>query len=144
MIRRFFSSDEVAPDFGLLILRVGVGLSMAIFHGWGKITGGPESWERIGGSMSNLNIEFAPVFFGFMAGFAEFVCSCFLILGVLFRPATLLLAFTMIVATVNHVNRPPDAQGAGWSGASHALELAVVYLCLFFTGPGRFSLTMRK
>ena len=143
MIKRLFSSEEISRDLGLLLLRLGVGLSVAVFHGYGKITGGVEAWTSIGGSMSNLNVEYYPVFWGFMAGFAEFVCSCLLILGVLFRPATFLLAFTMFVAAMHHLHLPADKPNAGWSGASHALELMSIYLCLMFTGPGKYSLTMR-
>lgn len=143
MIGRLFSSDEISTNFGLLLVRLGVGLSMAIFHGWDKITGGVEKWEKIGGAMANLNITFYPVAFGFMAGFAEFVCSCLLIIGVLFRPAAFLLAFTMFVAALNHISRPAGDPGAGWAAASHALELMAVYLCLMFTGPGKFSMTFR-
>jgi putative oxidoreductase len=65
------------------------------------------------------------------------------VLGILFRPATMLLAFTMLVAALSHLNRPPDDPNAGWSGASHALELLSVYLCLMFTGPGKFALILR-
>lgn len=143
MIRRLFSSDEISKDLGLLFLRLGVGLSVAMFHGYGKITAGAETWTAIGGSMSNLNVAYYPIFWGFMAAFAEFVCSCLLILGVLFRPATSLLAFTMFVAAMHHLNLPEDNPNAGWAGAEHALELMSVYLCLLFTGPGKFSFTMR-
>ncbi len=45
-------------DLGLLILRIGFGINMALFHGWAKISGGPERWEGIGGSMANLGITF--------------------------------------------------------------------------------------
>jgi len=144
LLKRIFSSDEIAPNLGLLLVRLGVGLSVLIFHGYGKITGGPELWEKIGGNMKVLHITFLPVMWGFMAGFAEAVCSALLILGVLFRPAAFLLAFTMFVAVLRHLNLPPEANNAGWSGASHALELMSIYLCLFFTGPGKFSLMMRR
>ena len=143
MFKRIFSSDEISTDFGLLLVRVGVGLSVVIFHGYAKLMGGPELWTKIGGSMEMLNITWYPVAWGFMAAFAEGVCSCLLIVGVLFRPAALLLAFTMFVAVLKHLNMPADNPNAGWSGASHALELMSLYLCFLFTGPGRFSLTMR-
>ena len=55
---------------GLLILRIGIGISI-FFHGLPKIMGGPETWTAIGGTMSNLGINFAPTFWGFMAAFAE-------------------------------------------------------------------------
>lgn len=144
MLKRLFSSDEISVDFGLLLARIGVGLSMVIFHGYAKITGGPELWTKIGGAMENVNIGVYPVFWGFMAAFAESVCSCLLVVGVLFRPAALLLACTMFVATMRHLNLPADNPNSGWSGASHALELMCIYLCFLFTGPGRFSLTMRR
>jgi putative oxidoreductase len=144
VLRRFFSSDEISRDFGLLLVRVGVGLSVLIFHGYGKITGGVETWEKVGGSMGNVQVTWFPVFWGFMAAFAESIGSCLLIIGVLFRPVTALLAFTMFIAVMNHLSRPPDQPGAGWSAASHALELMSVYLCLLFTGPGRLSLTPRR
>jgi len=144
VLKRFFSSDDINRDFGLLVLRVVVALSVMAFHGWGKLSGGVESWERIGGSMGNLGITWIPVFWGFMAAFAEAICSLLVIVGVLFRPATLLLAFTMFVAVMSHLSRPPDAPGAGWSAASHALELSAVFLGLFFTGPGKYSLMPRR
>jgi putative oxidoreductase len=124
-------------NLGLLLIRLGVGLSMMLFHGYGKISGGPETWEKVGANMATLGLDFLPVFWGFMAAFAEFFGSFFLVLGVLFRPAAALLAFTMLVAVVRHMSLPPEAAGAGWSGASHALELLAVYVGLLAAGPGK-------
>lgn len=140
-VKILFSSSSKHRDLGLLLIRIGIGLSLMIFHGFGKIKGGPELWTKIGGSMQNLGIDFAPVFWGFMAAFSEFFGSLFLILGMLFRPATILLAITMIVATIRHLNLPAGAEGAGWSGASHALELLAVYVALFLTGPGKYRIS---
>ncbi|REJ79980.1 MAG: DoxX family protein [Acidobacteria bacterium] len=130
-------------DVGLLIIRLGIGTSMLVLHGWGKITGGPERWERLGGTMRNFGIDFAPAFWGFMAGFAETFGSLALILGIAFLPGAALLAFTMFVASVRHLMLPPGDPGAGWSGASHALELMCIYIALIFTGPGRFVVPLR-
>jgi hypothetical protein len=44
---------------------------------------------------------------------------------------------------IRHLSLPPDANNAGWSGASHAMELFAVAVGLFLTGPGRFAI-MRK
>ena len=131
-------------DEGLLVVRIVVGLSVLLFHGWGKITGGPEAWTRIGGNMGNLGLAFAPTFWGFMAAFSEAGCSALLILGVLFRPAAALLAFTMLVAITSHLSRPPDAPGAGWDGASHAIELLSVYTALLLAGPGRYRVPLGR
>ena len=143
-MKRFFSSDEISVDFGLLLARIGVGISVMVHHGWGKLTGGPELWEKIGANMDKVHITAFPVFWGFMAGFAEAICSVLLVIGVLFRPAAALLAFTMFVAALRHFSLPADNPNSGWSGASHALELMSVYICLLFTGPGKFSLMPRR
>lgn len=139
-LRSLLSSGPLNLDLGLLIVRIGVGLSMLLFHGWGKLTGGPETWTRVGGSMANLGLDFAPQFWGFMAASAETFGSALLVAGVLFRPAAGLLAITMIVAVARHLSIPAGEPGAGWDGASHALELLAVYVMLFLTGPGKLAL----
>lgn len=117
---------------------------MALFHGLGKLQGGPETWRGLGGQMGNLGITFFPVFWGFMAMFAEFFASLLLALGVLFRPAAAILAFTMVVAMVRHLSLPAGESGAGWKGASHALEFFAVYVALLLAGPGRYRLPLGK
>jgi len=139
MFGKLFSSEGVAKDFGLLFIRLGISLSVFLFHGYDKITGGPERWEGIGGAMANLGITFMPVVWGFLAAFAESVGSILIVLGPLFRVATLMLAFNMFVAGLMHLNLPAESPAAGWRPASHAFELMVVYLGLFFPGPGRFA-----
>ena len=136
--------DERWRDLGLLLIRLGIGASMLIFHGYGKITSGPDQWERLGTQMRNLGITFLPVFWGFMAGASESLGSILVLLGLLFRPAAGMLAFTMLVAVLRHLNLPPEAEGAGWKGASHALELLAVYAGLALIGPGRFALTPKR
>jgi putative oxidoreductase len=136
--------EESAKDVGLLFVRVVVGFSMATFHGWGKITGGPEHWKQLGEAMGNFGVHVAPVFWGFMSGFAEFGCSCLMALGVAFRPATLILAINMAVAVGSHLAMPAGQRGGGWDGASHALELFSVYVALVLVGPGKFALRRRR
>ncbi|MBD3161810.1 MAG: DoxX family membrane protein [Candidatus Eisenbacteria bacterium] len=113
---------------------------MALFHGFSKITGGSELWVKLGGQMERFGITFAPTFWGFMAAFAEFGGSLLLVLGLFFRPAAGLLAITMLVAMSRHLSLPEGEPGAGWKGASHALELLVVYVGLLLTGSGRIAL----
>lgn len=121
-------------DFGLLILRIGIGV-MFMTHGWPKITGGTEMWTGIGESMGNLGISFAPIFWGFMAAFAEFFGGLLLVLGLFFRITNFLLVFTMIVAAIAHLKGDD-----GFGGASHAIEAGILFFSLIFIGPGRFSL----
>lgn len=139
MIKKIVSSFEINRNLGLLVIRIGIGLSMMIFHGFAKIKGGPDLWSKIGTEISVVGINFLPVFWGFMAAFSEFFCSLFIIIGILFRPAAVLLAMTMIVAILMHLNLPADNPAFGWSGASHALEFLAVYIGLLFTGPGKYK-----
>ena len=122
-------------DIGLLVIRVGIGV-MFIFHGFPKITGGTEQWTELGKAMGTFGITFLPAFWGFMAAFSEFFGGVFLVLGILFQPACILLLITMTVAASMHLS-----QGQGLSQASHAIEAGVVFLGLLLTGPGniRFS-----
>jgi putative oxidoreductase len=122
-------------DFGLLLIRLGIGGMFVWAHGSGKIFGGPETWEKLGGAMADLGLDFWPTFWGFMAAFAEFGGGLLLILGFLFRPACFLLFFTMLVATFHHF-----MEGDSIKTASHAIEAGTLFLGLWFVGPGPYSL----
>ncbi|MBD3345404.1 MAG: DoxX family membrane protein [Chitinivibrionales bacterium] len=107
---------------------------MFLFHGWPKLTGGPEKWEMVGGAMQNLGINFAPVLWGFMAAISEFFGGLFLIAGLFTRIASAFMFTTMFVAASMHLGR-----GQGLGTASHAIELGIVFLSLIFIGAGKFS-----
>lgn len=123
--------------FGLLLLRLGLGLSF-MAHGGAKLAGGTEGWEGLGGAMAHWGITFAPVFWGFAGAMAEFGGGLLVALGLFFRPVCLLLVFTMATATLVHLKN-----GDSYSTLSHALEMGLVFGSLFFTGPGAFSLDYR-
>ncbi|HMQ68208.1 MAG TPA: DoxX family protein [Ignavibacteria bacterium] len=121
-------------DLGILIIRIGIGLSFIFVHGLGKITGGPERWAKLGEAMSSFGINFFPTFWGFMAAFSEFVVPFFLIAGFLFRPAAFLMAFTMFTAMSKHlIGLDP------WSKVIYPMELMFVFIALILTGPGKYS-----
>lgn len=92
-------------------------------------------WTQIGGTMKIIGIDFFPVGWGFMAAATEAFGGLFLLLGLFFRPANLLLLFTMIMASLVHLTDPKQ----GIMDASHAIELGVVFLGLVFLGPGKYS-----
>jgi putative oxidoreductase len=119
-------------DFGLLLLRIGLGVAF-IFHGYPKLFGGPHTWEAVGGM---ANIEFYPVVFGFIGACIEFFGGILLILGFLFRPVCLLLAAQMAVALFAHHLPHGDPYGV-WS---HPMEDGIVFLCLLLIGPGAYSI----
>jgi putative oxidoreductase len=121
-------------NLGLLIIRSGIGI-MFMIHGYPKLFGGYERWTFLGQQMQLIGIEFFPTFWGFMASVSEFIGGLFFILGFLSKPTTLVLTFTMIIASLYHFNI-----GDGISGASHPIEMAIVFMGLFFMGPGKYSL----
>jgi putative oxidoreductase len=128
---------EKLRDLGLLVARVGVGGSF-VGHGWPKISGGPEMWEKLGGAMTHVGIDFWPVAWGFAAAASEFAGGILLALGLLFRPACAAMAFTMAVAAFMH-----HSEGDGFGGWSHAFEAGVVFSALLLTGPGKLALEVR-
>lgn len=118
---------------GLLILRVGLGAMMMV-HGFPKIMGGPDKWALLGGSMKVIGIDFIPAFWGLMAAITEGLGGFLLLLGLFFRPVNILLAFTMVIAALVHFGK-----GEGIMGASHAIEVGIVFFSLIFIGPGKYS-----
>ncbi len=124
---------EKHRDLGLLILRLGLGLGFLFFHGWAKLTGGPELWAQVGGAVSYLGIGFWHPFFGLLAALSESVGGLLIALGLFFRPACALLSGTMLVAVVMHVS-------TGKGTPAHAFKNAWVLIGLILIGPGRYSL----
>ncbi len=123
-------------DTGLLVIRVGLGL-MFMTHGYPKLMGGPAFWTGVGSAMDHVGVHFFPAFWGLMAALVETFGGFLLIIGLAFRPACLLLAFTMLIAAFKH-----HAEG-GWLSGSHAIELGIVFVGLLFIGPGKISVDKR-
>ncbi|MGF6269146.1 putative oxidoreductase [Lelliottia nimipressuralis] len=121
-------------DFGKLLLRLAVG-GLMLFHGLHKLFGGV-------GFISGMLVEKGlPGFIAYGALIGEVVAPVLIVLGILTRPAALVLAFTMIVAWLmvgTGKTFALDAVGA-W-----AIESLVYFfigaLALAFMGAGRYSL----
>jgi len=124
----------VYRNVGLLIIRIGLGI-MFILHGYPKMFGGPDTWVEVGSAMQFLGINFAPMFFGFMAGVTEFFGGIFLLCGLFFTPSVIFLFTVMVVATIQHIGA-----GDGFVSYSHSIEIAIVMAGLLFIGPGKYSL----
>ena len=130
--------SEGQKNFGLLILRIGIG-AMFILHGYPKLIGGPEKWESIGKAMGNLGIDYIPVFWGLMAALSESFGGLLLMLGILFRPVSFLMMFTMIVAATAHFEHG-NTVVENVMASSHALKCAILFLSLIFIGPGNYRM----
>lgn len=124
-------------DLALLVWRLGLG-SFFILHGWPKLTGGPERWEKLGGAMKHLGVDFAPMAWGLAGSLAEGLGGALLVVGLLTRWAASSLVLTMVVAARLHL-----AKGEGWMEASHAIEDGFAFFAIWILGPGRYSLDAR-
>jgi putative oxidoreductase len=120
-------------ESGLLALRVALGGLFFYVHGWPLLAGGVGKWRELGLAMHFFHIHFAPVFWGFMAAFSESIGAVLVMLGLLFRPACILIAITMFVAAT------VDWRTGGLAHAAQALELLIVFASLIFIGPGKYS-----
>lgn len=121
-------------DGALLFLRVALGSFFIYAHGWPELAAGQARWKVIGAAMNHLGINFWLEFWGFVAAFSQSIGVGFLILGLFFRPSALLLVITLSVTAFSEYHTK------GHVGASHALELALVFTALIFIGPGKYSL----
>ncbi len=118
-----------ATDVGLLVLRLGVGLSLAFAHGLGKI---PPSAGFIDGT-AEMGFPL-PVLFAWAAALSEFAGGLLLALGLATRPAALFVAGTMAVAFFVRHGDDPFADG------EKAFLYLVVALALLVAGAGRYAL----
>jgi putative oxidoreductase len=132
-----FRSLDKYRELGILLLRLGIGL-MFVYHGWPKISGGVETWVKLGAAMKFMGVGFAPAFWGFMSASAEFFGGILIAVGLLTRPVAMMMAFNMVVAVVLKFST-----GAGMAGASQAIEVGIVFLSLILIGPGRYSIDAR-
>ena len=119
-------------DAGLLLFRLGFGLTFLFFHGWEKLVGGPESWASLGSTLDHIGIGFGHTFWGFLAAVAESIGGLMIAAGLFYRPFCLLLALTMLVASLNHI--------IGEGSPAHALKNLFVLAGLLPMGPGKYSL----
>lgn len=131
------SSLSNFKNTGVLLVRIGLGV-MFIMHGYPKLLGGPKLWEGVGGAMGEVGITFLPLVWGLLAALAETLGGLFFLIGLFFRPAALILAFTMLIACLHHLGA-----GEGLNGASHAIEMGIVFLGFAFVGPGKYSVDKR-
>lgn len=120
-------------DAGLLVARLGFGLSFFWFHGYPKLISGPEGWERTGRAVSNLGITFGYEWWGLAAALSESAGGLLFAAGLFFRPACLALLGVMTFATLDQYARPMPAP-------EHALKNAFLFAGMFLVGPGRYSL----
>ncbi len=121
-------NHSLSANFGLLIFRLYIGLTMAFVHGLGKI----QEPDKLTGWLGSMGLP-APELMSWLAAVAEFGGGLFIALGLMTRLSTTLLGATMAVAVfIVHASDPFQKK-----------ELALAYLAscvvIWFVGAGKFS-----
>lgn len=120
-------------DFGRLLLRLMVG-GLMLFHGLHKLIGG------IDGIAGMLAAKGLPGFIAYGVLIGEVLCPILIILGVLTRPAALVLAFTMIVAwLLVGVGKTGSLDATGAWAIESMMYYFIAALVIAFIGAGRYS-----
>jgi len=139
MLENIFSPYS---DWGLLILRVGMGI-IFIVHGWPKLN--PNSPMKgpagFGSSLKQMGVPL-PLFFGWVVALLETVGAVLLMLGLGTRFLAILFAIDMLVAILVVKMRVMKVgfaaqQATGWE---FDFSLLVISLALLFSGAGSISL----
>jgi len=132
MIKRIlFGFTEIKNEnvnFGLLILRLFAGLSIALAHGLHKWPPSEGFIERT----ADMGFP-APALFAWLAALSEFVGGLLIALGLATRPTALFAGITVgVAAFLRHAEDP-------YSGKEKALLFFFIFLFLFITGSGKYS-----
>ena|SRR5438105_4908448 len=130
------STTSARDDIGKLILRLTVGLLLG-FHGVSKLRNG------IAWMAGPLTSHHLPMFVGYGVYLAEVVAPVLLILGILTRPAALVIVFDLFMALVLVVQGKAfliTPQGGGL-GAELQFLYGLSALAIAFLGSGRFALS---
>lgn len=131
--RNLLSSQSWSVDLALLLVRIAC--AFMILHGWGKFTDfsdGVAEWPD--------PFHVGPVASKGLTVFAELFCTIFVVIGLFTRFVLIPLIICMVV--IIFVVHSGDPLGDKESGLIYLL----MYLTLFLTGPGKYSVDrlMRK
>ncbi|MBB1380991.1 DoxX family protein [Shewanella sp. SR41-2] len=135
LVKRITNSTA---GFSTLALRLPVGI-IFMAHGGQKLFGwfGGYGLEGTGQWMASIGIE-PGILMAFLAGSAELVGGLFILLGLLTRPAAVLLAFTMIIAIASvHISNGLFMANNGYE---FALALLAASVSLALSGSGKVAI----
>ena len=128
MLKKLLSPQPLAIDAALLVTRLLAGLLM-MQYGWEKFSN-YSTWSAdfpdplgVGGAVSLA-----------LCIFAELFCSIFLAAGLFTRAALIPLIFNMVVVVLV-IHSQDD-----WRTREHGFTFLILYLILFLSGPGKYSL----
>ena len=108
-------------------------------HGFPKIMKGVGAWRGLATGVLGAGVPtWLLTVMGLFAAVAEFGGGILVAIGFLFRPALLMMLFTMAGAVTFHIR----AGQTDFVSLSHAIEAGIAFFALMIMGPGRYSLDM--
>ncbi|HGC5373756.1 TPA: DoxX family protein [Escherichia coli] len=136
-INMFFTRLTDYPDTGLLLLRLTFGILM-LFHGVAKIEHGV-NWI-----ISMLQDAGLPGFIAYGVYIGEIVAPVLIILGIFTRPAALIYALTLIVATLLvGTGKFFTLTEVGAWGLENEMLYFMEGIAIMLLGPGQYSVLTR-
>lgn len=126
-IKSLLTSKALSIDSGILMLRLCC--TLMLLHGWPKFLHFSEDsvdWPdplHLGSTVSYA-----------LTVFAELICTILLIPGIFTRLALIpLIVFMLVIVFIIHSEDT-------FADREHAIMYLFIYITLFFTGPGKYSI----
>lgn len=119
-------------DFGLLLLRVSIGI-LFILYTAPALIGGPSAWAHLGASVRSLGVHSHFQVWGFGIALLGCIGGVLVIFGLFFRPGILVLLVLAIAHAIG------VKHGSGFRTALPSIEMCFVLAGVLFVGPGKYS-----
>ena len=126
MLSFIFKSKPNYVNFGLLVYRLALGISMLYLSG-------AEGLYKVGAMLAPLGVPGGYEILGTMAAYAEMIGGVLIAIGLFTRIGSLLLISTLAVPTILNLS----GSFFSWDYPS---QMGFGALMLFFAGAGRYSL----
>ena len=131
MIHFLLRSKPTYVNFGMLVLRLALGISMA-YHGYLKFLSGAEGLYKVGSMLAPFGVSGSYELLGTFAAFSELLGGILVALGLFTRLGSLLLVGVLFTATMLHVD-------SGFFSWDYPSQMGFAALAIFFMGGGRYS-----
>ena len=131
-----FGSQEQKNNVGLLIMRLGLAAAL-LTHCLPKLIGGSSAWQSVGTMLAFINVGVPPTILGLCILLIEALGAVSLLFGYFFRIACIVLFILFGLYFYNYLSIGYQTLML-WS-----IGIAVVFMGLFFIGPGRYALTLK-
>ena len=131
MVHFLLRGKPTYVNFGILVLRLALGISMA-YHGYVKLLSGAAGLYKVGAMLAPLGVSGYFEVFGAFAAICEFIGGMLVVFGLFTRFGALLLAGVLFTATILHID-------AGFFAWDYPSQMGFAALAIFFMGGGRYS-----